>query len=77
MLDLCNALVVVVASLTDALCDGRAIVFVVDSSIFQKEVKDVAEFLYSLLTDSVVMQNAPNMLIACNKQGMLSVSSLL
>uniref|UniRef100_A0A3B1ILB7 Signal recognition particle receptor subunit beta n=1 Tax=Astyanax mexicanus TaxID=7994 RepID=A0A3B1ILB7_ASTMX len=48
---------------------ARAIVFVVDSAVFQKEVKDVAELLYSLLTDSVVTRNAPTLLIACNKQG--------
>lgn len=47
----------------------RAIVFVVDSAIFQKEVRDVAEFLYVLLTDSAVSRNAPTLLVACNKQG--------
>ncbi|XP_062843604.1 signal recognition particle receptor subunit beta [Trichomycterus rosablanca] len=47
---------------------ARAIVFVVDSAVFQKEVKDVAEFIYSLLTDSVVMKNSPTLVIACNKQ---------
>ncbi|KAF5896990.1 signal recognition particle receptor subunit beta, partial [Clarias magur] len=47
---------------------ARAIVFVVDSAIFQKEVKDVAEFLYSLLTDNIVIENTPTLLIACNKQ---------
>lgn len=47
----------------------RAIVFVVDSVSFQKEVKDVAEFLYMLLTDAVIVKNAPPFLIACNKQG--------
>ena len=43
--------------------------FVVDSAIFQKEVRDVAEFLYFLLTDAVVSRNAPTVLVACNKQG--------
>ncbi|XP_076146151.1 signal recognition particle receptor subunit beta [Alosa pseudoharengus] len=47
---------------------ARALVFVVDSALFQKEVRDVAEFLYSLLTDSVVAKNAPSLLVACNKQ---------
>ncbi|XP_056468412.1 signal recognition particle receptor subunit beta [Gadus chalcogrammus] len=47
---------------------ARAIVFVVDSAIFQKEVRDVAEFLYFLLTDAVVSRNAPTVLVACNKQ---------
>lgn len=43
--------------------------FVVDSAIFQKEVRDVAEFLYVLLTDTVISRNAPALLVACNKQG--------
>ncbi|MEE6500810.1 hypothetical protein FKM82_003941 [Ascaphus truei] len=47
---------------------ARALVFVVDSSAFQREVKEVAEFLYQLLTDSAVLRNAPPLLIACNKQ---------
>lgn len=44
--------------------------FVVDSVAFQREVKDVAEFLYQVLVDSTVLKNAPALLIACNKQGM-------
>lgn len=42
----------------------------VDSAIFQKEVRDVAEFLYVLLTDAVIARNAPALLVACNKQGL-------
>lgn len=34
----------------------------------QKEVKDVAEFLYFILTDTVVYSNGPKILILCNKQ---------
>lgn len=41
----------------------------VDSAIFQKEVRDVAEFLYVLVTDAVISRNAPALLVACNKQG--------
>ncbi|KAG9348163.1 hypothetical protein JZ751_001898 [Albula glossodonta] len=54
-----------------------AIVFVVDSAIFQKEVRDVAEFLYSLLTDSVISRNAPTLLVACNKQGIAETLNCL
>ena len=43
--------------------------FVVDSATFQKEVRDVAEFLYVLLTDAVISRNGPAILVACNKQG--------
>ncbi|XP_018604045.1 signal recognition particle receptor subunit beta [Scleropages formosus] len=54
---------------------ARAIVFVVDSAIFQKEVRDVAELLYSLLTDTVVVKNAPALLVACNKQDVTMAKS--
>lgn len=47
---------------------ARAIIFVVDSGTVQKEIKEVAEYLYTVLTDSVISQNAPPVLIACNKQ---------
>nr|XP_033815215.1 signal recognition particle receptor subunit beta isoform X1 [Geotrypetes seraphini] len=54
---------------------ARAVVFVVDSATFQREVKDVAELLYQLLTDSVVLKNAPSLLIACNKQDITMAKS--
>ncbi|XP_035632141.1 signal recognition particle receptor subunit beta-like [Oncorhynchus keta] len=54
---------------------ARAMVFVVDSAIFQKEVRDVAEFLYFLLTDSVVSRNAPSLIVACNKQDITMAKS--
>uniref|UniRef100_A0A8C6WKN3 Signal recognition particle receptor subunit beta n=1 Tax=Neogobius melanostomus TaxID=47308 RepID=A0A8C6WKN3_9GOBI len=54
---------------------ARAIVFVVDSAIFQKEVRDVAEFLYVLLTDNVIFRNAPIILVACNKQDITMAKS--
>lgn len=40
----------------------------VDSSRFQKEVKEVAEFLYILLTDPVVHRSKLRLLVVCNKQ---------
>lgn len=55
----------------------RAIVFVVDSAIFQKEVRDVAEFLYVLLTDAVITRNAPALVVACNKQGIATLRKFL
>lgn len=46
---------------------ARALVFVVDSLTFQKEIKDVADYLYSILTDPVISSYVPPVLIACNK----------
>ncbi|KAF0030389.1 hypothetical protein F2P81_017120 [Scophthalmus maximus] len=54
---------------------ARAIVFVVDSAIFQKEVRDVAEFLYNLLTDAAISRNAPAILVVCNKQDITMAKS--
>uniref|UniRef100_A0A8C6XLB2 Signal recognition particle receptor subunit beta n=1 Tax=Naja naja TaxID=35670 RepID=A0A8C6XLB2_NAJNA len=54
---------------------ARAIVFVVDSVAFQREMKDVAEFLYQLLTDNTILKNAPPLLIACNKQDVTMAKS--
>nr|AAH95560.1 Zgc:92746 protein [Danio rerio]AAI64607.1 Zgc:92746 protein [Danio rerio] len=54
---------------------ARAIVFVVDSSTFQKDVRDVAEFLYSILTDSILAKNAPTLVVACNKQDITMAKS--
>ncbi|KAI0220128.1 Signal recognition particle receptor subunit beta [Lamellibrachia satsuma] len=47
---------------------ARAVIFVVDSLTFQKDVKDVAELLYTVLTDNVLLRTM--LLIACNKQDM-------
>ncbi|XP_063771619.1 signal recognition particle receptor subunit beta [Pseudophryne corroboree] len=47
---------------------ARALVFLVDSSAFQRDLKEVAEFLYQILTDATIVRNAPPILIACNKQ---------
>ncbi|KAM6442394.1 signal recognition particle receptor subunit beta [Liasis olivaceus] len=54
---------------------ARAIVFIVDSVAFQREMKDVAEFLYQLLTDNTILKNAPPLLIVCNKQDVTMAKS--
>uniref|UniRef100_A0A8D0EAT1 Signal recognition particle receptor subunit beta n=1 Tax=Salvator merianae TaxID=96440 RepID=A0A8D0EAT1_SALMN len=54
---------------------ARAIVFVVDSVAFQRQMKDVAEFLYQLLIDTIILKNAPPLLIACNKQDVTMAKS--
>ncbi|KAK3752243.1 hypothetical protein RRG08_047099 [Elysia crispata] len=47
---------------------ARAIVFVVDSGTLQKDIKEVAEYLYTLLSDKTVSGNALPVLVLCNKQ---------
>ncbi|MBN3278542.1 SRPRB protein, partial [Polyodon spathula] len=54
---------------------ARAVVFVVDSAVFQKEVRDVAEFLYSLLTDAEIVKNASALVVTCNKQDIAMAKS--
>ena len=49
---------------------ARGIVFVVDSCTLQKEIRDVAEFLYLLLTDTEVRKLRPKLAVFCNKQDM-------
>ncbi|KAF8786200.1 Signal recognition particle receptor subunit like protein [Argiope bruennichi] len=46
----------------------RGIIFVVDSFNFQKEIRDVAGFLFRLLQEPVIHANKVPFLIACNKQ---------
>ncbi|XP_003703176.1 signal recognition particle receptor beta [Megachile rotundata] len=45
---------------------AKGLVYVIDSVTFQKDIRDVAEFLYNLLSDPVI-QKKP-VLILCNKQ---------
>ncbi|KAA0189714.1 Signal recognition particle receptor subunit beta, partial [Fasciolopsis buskii] len=48
--------------------NARAFVFVLDSGKIQMELKDVAEFLYNVLTDPRISRSGNRILIACNKQ---------
>ncbi|KAJ8682824.1 hypothetical protein QAD02_018616 [Eretmocerus hayati] len=45
----------------------KGLVFVIDSSSIQKDIRDVAEYLYTLLSDPALSKNVP-VLILCNKQ---------
>lgn len=47
---------------------ARGLVYVVDSLTLHKEIRDVAEYLYTLLIDEDIMKNCKNILIFCNKQ---------
>lgn len=47
---------------------ARGLLFVVDSTSVQKQIKDVAEYLYTVLTDPVIASLQPPLLVFCNKQ---------
>lgn len=47
---------------------ARGIVYVVDSSVVSKNIRDITEFLFNILSDPVVFSAKPRVLIACNKQ---------
>jgi len=47
---------------------AKGIVYIIDSITVQKDVRDVAEFLYTLLSDPVVANHSLPFLILCNKQ---------
>ncbi|WAR15382.1 SRPRB-like protein [Mya arenaria] len=46
------------------------VIFVIDSSSVQKEIKDIAEYLYTVLSDNRISNMSPPLLVACNKQDM-------
>ena len=50
---------------------ARGLLFVVDSTTVQKQLKDVAEFLYTVLTEPTVAALRPPLLVLCNKQDQL------
>ncbi|XP_071635957.1 signal recognition particle receptor subunit beta [Temnothorax longispinosus] len=45
----------------------RGLIYVIDTVTIQKELRDVAEYLYNLLSDPNIQKNVP-VLILCNKQ---------
>ncbi|XP_019870565.1 signal recognition particle receptor subunit beta [Aethina tumida] len=47
---------------------AKGIVFVIDSVTLQQDVRDAADFLYNVLTDTTVTSICPKILILCNKQ---------
>lgn len=47
---------------------ARAVAYVIDSVTIQKDIRDVAEFLYNVLTDPVILSNSIPIIIVCNKQ---------
>ena len=62
---------------------ARALLYVVDSNTVGRQVRDVAEFLHSVLASPAVAANRPPLLVFCNKQdgslakGALAIQALL
>lgn len=54
---------------------ARGILFLVDSSTFSKDIKEVAEMMYTVLSDDNIQKGFPSVLVACNKQDLLSSKS--
>jgi len=47
---------------------ARGIIYVIDSATIAKQLRDVTEFLFHILSKPVVYESRPKVLIACNKQ---------
>ncbi|KAI1297313.1 Signal recognition particle receptor subunit beta [Halotydeus destructor] len=48
--------------------NAKGIIFVIDSLLFLSNIRDVADMLYTVLSDPVVTKRRIPVLIACNKQ---------
>jgi len=44
------------------------LLYVIDSTTVEKDIRDVAEYLFSILNDDVLSGTCSNLLIVCNKQ---------
>eukprot|EP00607_Mallomonas_marina_P009604 CAMPEP_0182421446 /NCGR_PEP_ID=MMETSP1167-20130531/6860_1 /TAXON_ID=2988 /ORGANISM="Mallomonas Sp, Strain CCMP3275" /LENGTH=234 /DNA_ID=CAMNT_0024598617 /DNA_START=142 /DNA_END=846 /DNA_ORIENTATION=+ len=60
------------SQLSDTLRRAKKIVFVVDASNVQSQVREAAEYLYDIFTNPI-MDDGPPMLIACNKSDISGV----
>jgi len=47
---------------------ARGIMYLVDSNTVSKQIRDVAEFLHSILSNRAIHSNSPPVLVLCNKQ---------
>jgi len=47
---------------------ARGIVYMVDSNTVSKQVRDVADYLHSILSSNAIHKNSPPVLVLCNKQ---------
>lgn len=54
---------------------ARGLIFVVDSATVTKQIRDVAEYLHSLLSLPALSSNSPPVLVLCNKQDLAMAKS--
>jgi len=55
--------------------NARCIIFMVDSATFPRQIRDVAEFTYDILTSKTLMNSKPALIICCNKQDLPTAKS--
>eukprot|EP00095_Tigriopus_kingsejongensis_P012722 maker-scaffold43_size480169-snap-gene-1.19 protein:Tk12722 transcript:maker-scaffold43_size480169-snap-gene-1.19-mRNA-1 annotation:"hypothetical protein DAPPUDRAFT_205698" len=46
----------------------RAVIYMVDSSTLQKQLRDTAEYLFNIISHPVIHAKRPSILVLCNKQ---------
>lgn len=56
---------------------SRGIIYVIDSQTFSSEIRDIAEFLYNILTDPSVSGSKLNLVVLCNKQDLPKVKGCI
>lgn len=47
---------------------ARSVVFVIDSTTIEDKIRELSEYLYTLLSDGIIHRNKIQFVIACNKQ---------
>ncbi|XP_018331015.1 signal recognition particle receptor subunit beta [Agrilus planipennis] len=55
--------------------NARALVYIIDSTLNSANLRDTAECLYNILSDSVVINNRLPVLVLCNKQDISTASN--
>jgi len=62
---------------------ARGIIYIIDSALISKQIRDVTEFLFNILSRPDIFRTKPRLLVACNKQdvglvkGATSIESML
>lgn len=54
--------------------EARHVIFIIDSTTLNKQLRDLSEYLYVLLSDGILYKNKIKFTIACNKQDLENAS---